>query len=73
MTLPELGYVIMLINLRPDVPDTCKDVPALKAALETVGFGVRYYNDCSVEVGINGSMFIFFDILLQFLNVLDKE
>ena len=70
MTLPELGYVIMINNFRPEIPDTYKDIQALRAALETVGFNVTDFFDCSVEVGINASMF---EILLHRLNSLNKD
>ena len=50
MTQPNLGHVVIINNLRSKVPDTAGDVHALRAALETVGFNVKCYDDCNKQV-----------------------
>ena len=52
MDLPDLGYAVIINNLRSQVPETSKDVEALRAALETVGFNVKSYDDCNVQVSL---------------------
>ena len=50
MTQLNLGHVVIINNLRSKVKDTAGDVLALKAALETVGFNVKCYDDCNKQV-----------------------
>ena len=38
---PQLGFVVIVNNLRSQVPHTAHDVQALRSALETVGFNVK--------------------------------
>ena len=53
MQLKNLGYAIVLNNLRLEVPQTVEDVKAVSCALETVGFTVMCYNDCNTQVRIH--------------------
>ena len=73
MTLRELGYVIIISNLTSQIPNASEDVQALRAALETVGFNVKCYNDCNVQVGTIGSLFTLFDFLLRRLIALNTN
>ena len=50
MFQPQLGFAAIINNLHSQVPDTADDVQALRAALETVGFNVKCYDDCNVRV-----------------------
>ena len=50
MFLPQLGFAAIINNLRSQVPNTADDVQALRSALETVGFNVKCYDDCNVQV-----------------------
>ena len=50
MFQPQLGFAAIINNLHSQVPDTADDVQALRAALETVGFNVKCYDDCNVQV-----------------------
>ena len=52
MDHPDLGNVIIFNNLRSQVPEISNDVEALKAALEAVGFSVKSYDDCNVQVSL---------------------
>ena len=52
MDLPDLGFAVIINNLRSQVPEPSKDVEALRAALETVGFNVKSYDDCNVQVSL---------------------
>ena len=52
MNLRELGLVVIVNNLRSQNPDTAADVQALTAALETVGFKVKCYDDCNAQVSL---------------------
>ena len=52
MDLPDLGYAVIISNLRSQVPETSKDVEALTAALEAVGFNVKCYDDCNVQASL---------------------
>ena len=47
---PQLGFAAIINNLRSQIPDTADDVQALRAALETVGFNVKCYDDCNAQV-----------------------
>ena len=61
MTLRELGYVVIINNLRSQIPKAFEDVQALRTALELVGFNVKCYNDCDVQVSVIGSMIDFLE------------
>ena len=50
---PQLGFVVIVNNLRSQVPHTAHDVQALRSALETVGFNVKCYDDCNVQVNFS--------------------
>ena len=52
MNLRELGFAVIINNLRSENPDTAVDVQALTAALETVGFKVKCYDDCNAQVSL---------------------
>lgn len=52
MDLPDLGYAVIINNLRSQVPETSKDVEALSSALEVVGLNVKCYDDCNVQVSL---------------------
>ena len=52
MDLPDLGHAVIINNLRSQVPETSEDVDALRAALEAVGFNVKCYDDCNVQVSL---------------------
>ena len=54
MTHAELGHAIIINNLKCQAPDTVSDVHALRAALETVGFNVKCYDDCNIQVYYSG-------------------
>ena len=62
MTHAELGQAIIINNLRSQAPDTVSDVHALRAALETVGFNVKCYDDCNVQVS---ALYYDFTLLYQ--------
>ena len=61
MNHAELGHANIIKNLRSQAPDTVSDVHTLRAALETVGFNVKCYYDCNVQVYYSGRfvMYIF--------------
>ena len=50
MNLPRLGHAVIVNNVASEMQGSQKDVAALKAAYETIGFDVRVYNDCSAQV-----------------------
>ena len=52
MSLPYLGYAVVINNLSSDVEHWVLDVECIKSALDTVGFQVKAYNDCNVQVSI---------------------
>ena len=53
MTLPILGNVFIINNLRTEVPAKVDDVEVLDAALRTVGFSVKIHNDCTAQVTVH--------------------
>ena len=50
MVHPQLGLLIIINNLRSQVPESAEDVEALRVAMETVGFTVKCYDDCNVQI-----------------------
>ena len=50
MTLPRLGYAIIINNVSQSMPGSEVDVTKLKEAYETVGFDVYVYKNCTVKV-----------------------
>ena len=52
MNQPNLGFTFIINNLKSQIPDSDADVQSLKTALETIGFDVQCYDDCSVQVNL---------------------
>ena len=50
MNRPRLGHAVIVNNVASEMEGSQKDVAALKAAYETIGFDVRIYNDCTAQV-----------------------
>ena len=50
MSKPYLGYAVVINNLSSDVRHWVLDAECIKSALDTVGFRVKAYNDCNVQV-----------------------
>ena len=66
MSLPYLGYAVVINNLSSDVEHWVLDVECIKSALDTVGFQVKAYNDCNVQVSIAiGKRLKLIDIFLR--------
>ena len=52
MSQPYLGYAVVINNSSSDVQHWVLDAVCIKSALDTVGFQVKAYNDCNVQVSI---------------------
>ena len=52
MSQPYLGYAVVINNSSSDVQHWVLDAECIKSALDTVGFQVKAYNDCNVQVSI---------------------
>ena len=50
MNLPRLGHAVIVNNVASEMVGSRKDVVALKAAYETIGFDVHIYEDCAGQV-----------------------
>ena len=50
MKLPRLGHAVIVNNVASEMRGSQKDVAALKAAYEKIGFDVQIHNDCSAQV-----------------------
>ena len=50
MSLPRLGHAIIVNNVAEEMPGSLRDVEALKAAYETVGFDVQVHYNCDTQV-----------------------
>ena len=56
MNLPRLGHAVIINNIASEMTGSLRDVEALKAAYETVGFDVQVHNDCNFTKIIKGWM-----------------
>ena len=52
MNQPNLGYAVVINNLSSDVQHWVVDAASINSAQDTVGFQVKAYNDCNVQVSI---------------------
>ena len=52
MSQPNLGYAVVINNLLSDIEYWVFDAECIKSALDRVGFQVKAYNDCNVQVSI---------------------
>ena len=50
MNLRRLGHAVIVNNVASEMLGSQKDVTALKAAYETIGFDVHIYTDCNAQV-----------------------
>ena len=53
MTSSKLGHAVIVNTLKAELPRTVQDVIAVKNALETVGFTVKCYDECTVQVNMS--------------------
>ena len=52
MDRPYLGHAVIVNNVATEMPGSLRDVEALKAAYEKVGFDVQIHYNCETQVHV---------------------
>ena len=50
MTLPNMGHAVLINNIAREEPHSSMDVQCMKDTLETIGFSVHLYENCTRQV-----------------------
>ena len=53
MGKPDLGHALIINNVASEFPQSERDVEALRAAYQLVGFKVIVFNDCNEQVSLH--------------------